>query len=262
MELLSVHNLSRQFGGVKAVQNISLSANQNEITGIIGPNGAGKTTFFNLLTGIYAPSSGDITYRLQKEVTSRQLKPQNMARHGVARTFQNIRLFKQMSVFDNVLLGHHCNMSYGVIPSILRLPSFFKGEAAAAEKVSELLNIFGLYEKKDEKAKNLSYGDQRRVEIARALAADPKVLLLDEPAAGMNSNETIELTRLIRWVKDTFGLTVLLIEHDMSLVMKLCDRIFVFDYGCLIAQGTPEDIQKNEAVIKAYLGGDYIAQAK
>jgi branched-chain amino acid transport system ATP-binding protein len=262
MELLNVSKLSKDFGGVKAVQDIDIVIEENEITGIIGPNGAGKTTFFNLLTGIYTPSSGEITYHLQKDVTSRQLKPQKMAKYGVARTFQNIRLFKEMTVFDNVLIGYHCNMNYGVLPSILRLPSFFSGEKEASEKVTELLRIFNLLDKKDEKAKNLSYGDQRKVEIARALAANPKVLLLDEPAAGMNPNETNELTKLIRWVKDEFKLTVVLIEHDMSLVMKLCDKIFVFDYGHLIAEGNPESIQNNERVIKAYLGGDYVAQAK
>lgn len=262
MELLNVSKLSKDFGGVKAVQDINIAIEENQITGIIGPNGAGKTTFFNLLTGIYTPSSGEITYHLKKDVTSRQLKPQKMAKYGVARTFQNIRLFKEMTVFDNVLIGYHCNMSYGVLPSILRLPSFFSGEKEASDKVTELLRIFNLLEKKNEKAKNLSYGDQRKVEIARALAASPKVLLLDEPAAGMNPNETNELTKLIRWVKDEFKLTVVLIEHDMSLVMKLCDKIFVFDYGHLIAEGDPESIQNNERVIKAYLGGDYVAQAK
>lgn len=261
MELVKVKELSKDFGGVKAVQDINIGIEEHEITGIIGPNGAGKTTFFNLLTGIYTPSSGEITYHLDNKVSSRHLKPQKMAKYGVARTFQNIRLFKEMTVFDNVLIGYHCNMTYGILPSILRLPSFFKGEKVANEKVTELLKIFNLYDKKDEKAKNLSYGDQRKVEIARALAANPKVLLLDEPAAGMNPNETNELTKLIQWVKDYFQLTVVLIEHDMSLVMKLCDKIFVFDYGHLIAEGTPAEVQNNERVIKAYLGGDYVAQA-
>jgi len=262
MELLNVTKLSKDFGGVKAVSNINVSIEEGQITGIIGPNGAGKTTFFNLLTGIYTPSSGEITYHLKEDITSKKLKPQKMAKYGVARTFQNIRLFKDMTVFDNVLIGYHCNLSYGVVPSIFRLPSYFKGEEKAIEKVTELLKIFNLYEKKDDKAKNLSYGDQRKVEIARALASSPNVLLLDEPAAGMNPNETNELTSLIKWVKDEFKLTVVLIEHDMSLVMKLCDKIFVFDYGNLIAEGSPESIQNNPVVIKAYLGGDYVAQAE
>lgn len=262
MELLNVTKLSKDFGGVKAVSNINVSIEEGQITGIIGPNGAGKTTFFNLLTGIYSPSSGEITYHLNEDITSKKLKPQKMAKYGVARTFQNIRLFKEMTVFDNVLIGYHCNLSYGVFPSLFRLPSFFKGEEKAVAKVTELLKIFNLYEKKDDKAKNLSYGDQRKVEIARALASSPNVLLLDEPAAGMNPNETNELTTLIKWVKEEFKLTVVLIEHDMSLVMKLCDKIFVFDYGNLIAEGNPESIQNNPVVIKAYLGGDYVAQAE
>ena len=262
MDVLTVSNLTKYFGGVKAIQDINLSVGEKEITGIIGPNGAGKTTFFNLLTGIYTPTSGEITYQLSKEIKSRQLKPQKMAKFGVARTFQNIRLFKEMTVMDNILMGYHSNLSYGVLPSVLRLPNYFKAEETALNKVTELLKIFNLYDKRFDKAKNLSYGDQRKIEIARALASNPKVLLLDEPAAGMNPFETNELTKLIRWIKDHFDLTVILIEHDMSLVMKLCDKIFVFDYGHLIAQGTPEAVQQDEKVIKAYLGGDYVAQAK
>ncbi len=262
MEILHVKKLSKFFGGVKAVQDINLTVEANRITGIIGPNGAGKTTFFNLLTGIYAPSSGEITYHMDDTVEAHHLKPQKMAKYGVARTFQNIRLFKDMTVFDNVLIGYHCNTSYGILPAIFRLPAYFKGESVAREKVKELLEIFNLYDKRDEKARNLSYGDQRKVEIARALATNPKVLLLDEPAAGMNPFETNELTKLIKWIKDYFNLTIVLIEHDMSLVMKLCDQIYVFDYGYLIAEGTPEQVQQDERVIKAYLGGDYVAQAK
>lgn len=262
MALLNVTKLTKNFGGVKAVTDVDLEVEENTITGIIGPNGAGKTTFFNLLTGIYKPSSGDIIYHINGDVTSRMLRPQKMTKYGIARTFQNIRLFKEMTVTDNVLLGYHCNLSYGVFPSVLRLPSYFREERKAMEKAHELLKIFHLYDKKDEKAKNLSYGDQRKVEIARAMAADPKILLLDEPAAGMNPNETKELTKLIKWVQEEFQLTIILIEHDMSLVMKLCDKIFVFDYGHLIAEGDPESIQCNEQVLKAYLGGDYVAEAK
>ena|SRR5690554_4227273 len=261
MALLNVTNLTKNFGGVKAVTEVNLEVDENRITGIIGPNGAGKTTFFNLLTGIYKPSSGDIIYHIKGDVSSRMLKPQKMTKYGIARTFQNIRLFKEMTVADNVLLGYHCNLSYGVLPSILRLPSYFREEKKALAKAHELLKIFNLYDKRDELAKNLSYGDQRKVEIARAMAADPKILLLDEPAAGMNPNETRELTKLIKWVQQEFDLTIILIEHDMSLVMKLCDKIFVFDYGHLIAEGDPESIQNNERVLQAYLGGDYVAEA-
>ncbi len=257
--ILQVSNLSKSFGGVTAVKNIDLNICKGEITGIIGPNGAGKTTLFNLLTGIYSPTEGEISYHLKKQVKTKLLKPKDMAGYGVARTFQNIRLFKDMSVFDNVLIGYHSNMTYGVFPSLFRLPPFFAGEKEAEKEVLSLLKIFNLDSKKDELSRNLSYGDQRKVEIARALAARPEILLLDEPAAGMNPFETAELTQLIRWVRDEFNLSIILIEHDMSLVMKLCDQIFVFDYGNLIAQGNAASIQNNERVIKAYLGGGDIA---
>lgn len=254
MSILKVNNLSKSFGGIKAVTDVSLSVEGGEIVGLIGPNGAGKTTFFNLLTGIYTPTSGDIAYELNKKVTSKNLRPYKMTHYGIARTFQNIRLFHNMSVLDNVLLGFHNSLKYGVISSLLRLPSFYKEEGAVLEEALKLLDKFGLLSKKDEFAKNLSYGDQRRVEIARALASKPKILLLDEPAAGMNPNETKELKEMIKWIRKTFELTIILIEHDMSLVMGICENIFVFDYGKLIASGTPEEIQKNEKVIKAYLG--------
>ncbi len=256
MPIIEVSNLSKSFGGVKAVSDINMSIEGGEIIGIIGPNGAGKTTFFNLLTGIYSPSSGEITYKLDKEVTSKNFKPHKMTKYGVARTFQNIRLFKNMSIIDNVLIGYHDNMNYGILPSLLRLPSYYKEEEKAYKEVLKLLEIFNLLDKKDELASNLPYGDQRKVEIARALAAKPKLLLLDEPAAGMNPNETKELTNLITWIKDEFKLTVILIEHDMSLVMGICSKIFVFDYGTLIASGSPDEVQNNPQVIKAYLGGE------
>lgn len=255
MELVQVNDLYKSFGGIKAVSNINMTIEKGEIVGIIGPNGAGKTTLFNLLTGIYHPSSGEINYYLRKKIASRRFKPHMMTKYGVARTFQNIRLFKNMSVFDNVLIGYHNNLSYGVLPALFRLPSYFKNERKAEEEVTELLKVFKLYDKRDELASNLSYGDQRKVEIARALAAKPQLLLLDEPAAGMNPNETRELTKLITWVKEEFDLTIILIEHDMSLVMDICDNVFVFNYGNLIAKGTPTEIQNNPEVIKAYLGG-------
>ncbi len=256
MEMLVVNNLYKSFGGVKAVSDINMSINQGEIVGIIGPNGAGKTTFFNLLTGIYSPSSGDIVYKLNQEVSSKRFKPFKMTRYGVARTFQNIRLFKEMSVLENVLIGYHNNFRNGVLSSLLRLPVFSKAEKKAYEEVMELLEVFNLVDKKDVLAKNLPYGEQRKVEIARALASKPKVLLLDEPAAGMNPNETKELTNLINWIRDEFDLTIILIEHDMSLVMDICKTIFVFDYGTLLSSGSPEEIQKDPRVIKAYLGGN------
>lgn len=255
MELVQVNDLYKSFGGIKAVSNINMTIEKGEIVGIIGPNGAGKTTLFNLLTGIYHPSSGEINYYLRKKIASRRFKPHMMTKYGVARTFQNIRLFKNMSVFDNVLIGYHNNLSYGVFPALFRLPSYFKNERKAEEEVTELLKVFKLYDKRDELASNLSYGDQRKVEIARALAAKPQLLLLDEPAAGMNPNETGELTKLITWVKKEFDLTIILIEHDMSLVMDICDNVFVFNYGNLIAKGTPTEIQNNPEVINAYLGG-------
>lgn len=254
MSVLKVSNLSRAFGGIKAVTDVSLSVNKGEIVGLIGPNGAGKTTFFNLLTGIYAPTNGEIEYNLNKKVSSRDFKPHKMASYGIARTFQNIRLFQNMTVLDNVLIGFHNGMKYGVASSLFRLPSFFKDEKKTYEEAIKLLDKFNLLDKENELAKNLSYGDQRRLEIARALAAKPKLLLLDEPAAGMNPKETHELKELIKWIREAFDLTVIVIEHDMSLVMNICERLFVFEYGHLIASGNPIEVQNNERVIKAYLG--------
>ncbi len=256
MKLVEINNLYKSFGGIKAVTDVNMSVDKGEIIGLIGPNGAGKTTFFNLLTGIYIPCSGDITYHFDEDISSKNFKAHKMAEYGVSRTFQNIRLFKKMNVFDNVLLGYHNNLETGVLPSLFRLPSYYKDEEKANEDVTKLLKIFNLYDKKDELALNLSYGDQRKLEIARALAAKPKLLLLDEPAAGMNVNETIELKELIQWVRNEFDLTIILIEHDMSLVMDICNKVFVFNYGNLIASGSPFDVQNNSEVIKAYLGGE------
>ncbi|MCM0647979.1 ABC transporter ATP-binding protein [Clostridium swellfunianum] len=254
MSVLKVNKLSKAFGGIKAVTDVSLSIEKGEIIGLIGPNGAGKTTFFNLLTGIYTPSEGEIVYEFDKKVTSKMLKPYKITHYGISRTFQNIRLFQNMSVLDNVLMGFQNNLKYGVQSALFRLPSFYKREAEVEEEAFKLLEKFNLKDKRGELAKNLSYGEQRRLEIARALAAKPKLLLLDEPAAGMNPKETQELTELIIWIRKAFDLTVILIEHDMSLVMGICERIMVFDYGKLIASGTPKEIQKNPEVIKAYLG--------
>jgi branched-chain amino acid transport system ATP-binding protein len=254
MSVLKVNKLSKVFGGIKAVTDVSLNVEKGEIIGLIGPNGAGKTTFFNLLTGIYTPSEGEIEYEFDRKVTSKMLKPHKITHYGISRTFQNIRLFQNMTVIDNVLLGFHHGLKYGVQSALFRLPSFYKNEEKVYDEALKLLERFNLHDKKSELAKNLSYGDQRRLEIARALAAKPKLLLLDEPAAGMNPNETQELTELIKWIREAFDLTIILIEHDMSLVMGICERIMVFDYGMLIAAGTPEEIQKDPAVIKAYLG--------
>lgn len=256
MSVVKINNLSMFFGGIKAVTNVNMEVNHGEIVGLIGPNGAGKTTLFNMLTGIYAPTKGEVIYNFDKEVLIKNKKPCNIAACGVARTFQNIRLFNEMTVKDNIKVGLHRNISYNIFSSLLKLPKFIREENTADEKVASLLNIFKLSDKGDELAKNLPYGEQRRLEIARALASNPHLLLLDEPAAGMNPNETLELMDLIKWIRDEFDITIILIEHDMSLVMSVCNRLYVLDYGKLIASGTPVEIQKNPAVIKAYLGGE------
>ncbi|HCW04481.1 MAG TPA: ABC transporter ATP-binding protein [Clostridium sp.] len=254
MPVLTVKGLTKNFGGIMAVSNINMEVKKGEIAGVIGPNGAGKTTFFNLLTGIYKPTSGVIEYSLDKEINNKDLKPHKIAAYGISRTFQNIKLFKEMTVLENVLIGYHNNLNYTVFSSFFRLPGFSKGERKAREEALELLKVMGLFDKKDELAKNLPYGEQRKLEIARAMATKPQVLLLDEPAAGMNPQETKELTELIRKIRKDFSLTIILIEHDMSLVMDICEKLFVFDYGKLIAKGSPIEVQNNPEVIKAYLG--------
>jgi len=257
MPVLSVKKLTKYFGGLAAVSNVNIELEQGELVGLIGPNGAGKTTVFNLLTGIYEPSSGTITLtRDGKDIALQGLKPYTICNAGVARTFQNIRLFKDLTVLDNVRIAMHKNIKYGLASSFFRLPSYWKQEKKMLEESMEFLNILKLADKKDELAKNLPYGEQRRLEIARALATDPILLLLDEPAAGMNPAETAQLTELISWIRENFKLTILLIEHDMSLVMKICERIYVLDYGVVIAHGTPDEIKTNKRVIEAYLGED------
>ena len=257
MSLLEVKELTKNFGGLAAVSNVDFAIEENELVGLIGPNGAGKTTFFNLLTGVYVPTEGTIELEIDnKKVLLNGKAPYKITDLGLARTFQNIRLFKELTVIDNVLIAMHSTMGESTFHSLLRTPTYYRKEAEMREKALELLAIFELEKKYDVLAKNLPYGEQRRLEIVRALATDPKILFLDEPAAGMNPQETAELTALIRKIQKDFKITVVLIEHDMSLVMNVCERIYVLEYGRLLAKGTPEEIQKNPAVIKAYRGGD------
>ncbi len=255
MAILTVKKLTKSFGGLTAVSNVNMEIHQGELVGLIGPNGAGKTTLFNLLTGVYVPTSGKITLNKDgKEKSMQGLKPYTICKAGVARTFQNIRLFKELTVLDNVRIAMHQNVKYGLAASFFHLPSYVREEKKLVQESIDFLKIFKLEDKKDELAKNLSYGEQRHLEIARALATNPSLLLLDEPAAGMNPAETAQLTELIEWIRGEFNLTILLIEHDMSLVMKICERIYVLDYGTVIANGTPDEIKSNKRVIEAYLG--------
>ena len=241
--ILEVKNLTKNFGGLCAVSNVSMTINQGELIGLIGPNGAGKTTLFNLLTGVYEPSSGLIELNEDgQKIQLGGLKPYKITSYGISRTFQNIRLFKAMTVLENVKVAMHKNVRYGTIAAILRLPSYYSEEKWVEEKACELLKEVGLYSKRNEMATNLPYGEQRRLEIARALAIQPKILFLDEPAAGMNPQETADLTKLIHHIREKYKLTVILIEHDMSLVMNICERIYVLDYGKMIANGSPEEI--------------------
>ncbi|MFV0381457.1 MAG: ABC transporter ATP-binding protein [Breznakia sp.] len=257
MSILSVKNLTKNFGGLQANSNINLEVCEDELIGLIGPNGAGKTTLFNMLTGVYEPSEGEILFFHHGKLKSiAGKKPYAINKMGIARTFQNIRLFKSMSVLDNVKVAMHQNVKYHVWSAMLRLPKYYKEEARIEKESLALLEIFDLHSKADELASNLPYGEQRRLEIARALACKPTLLFLDEPAAGMNPQETAELCELIRFVKEKFQISVVLIEHDMSLVMNLCERIYVLDYGKMIANGTPEEIASNKRVIEAYLGED------
>lgn len=251
MNLLKAEGVSKVFGGLKAVSNFEIDIEKGELIGLIGPNGAGKTTAFNLLTGVYQPTTGSISFAGKSVVG---LKPYQITQRGIARTFQNIRLFSELSVIDNVKIAYHFHVKYGLWESVFRFGRYFKEEEDMEQKALEFLRIFKLEHKRDEIAKNLPYGEQRRLEIARALAAQPQLLLLDEPAAGMNPQETKELMEMISWIRREFGLTILLIEHDMSLVMGICERIYVLEYGSIIAHGTPNEIKNNPQVIKAYLG--------
>ena len=249
--VIECRNLGIDFGGLSAVSNFNIALGPTEISGLIGPNGAGKTTIFNLLTKVYQPTHGTI---LLNGVDTHNMTPAQVSQAGIGRTFQNIRLFKDMSVIDNVLVGLHYQIDYGLGTSIFRLPKFFSEEKKAREKALELLSIFDMADMADTKSGSLPYGAQRRLEIVRALATDPCLLLLDEPAAGMNPMETEELMENIVRIRDTFQIAVLLIEHDMKLVMGICEVIGVLNFGQLIAKGTPDEIQSNPAVIEAYLG--------
>ena len=257
MSLLEVKGLTKNFGGLSAVSNVSLKAEKGELIGLIGPNGAGKTTFFNLLTGVYVPTEGTIELETENGKTLLNgIAPNKITELGLARTFQNIRLFKDLTVLENVMVAMHAHKGNSLFSSLFRTKAYYETEKMMKEEALELLKIFNLESFAQDKAKNLAYGQQRELEIVRALATKPKILFLDEPAAGMNPQETAQLTELIAKIQREFDLTVVLIEHDMSLVMKICQRIYVLEYGRLLAEGTPEEIKQNPAVIKAYLGGE------
>jgi branched-chain amino acid transport system ATP-binding protein len=249
--LLDVDKVTVRFGGLKAVSEVSIQINEGELVGLIGPNGAGKTTVFNLITGVYRPTEGSISFAGRSVVGRRAYK---VTARGIARTFQNIRLFDSLSVFDNVRCACNMHLSHGIAHALLRGPGFVREEESIDKTVMELLGIFGLAEHRETACRHLSYGDQRRLEIVRALATRPKLLLLDEPAAGMNPTEKVELMNLIRFTQEKFRCAVLLVEHDMKVVMGICQRIHVLDHGKKIAEGTPEEIRANPAVIAAYLG--------
>lgn len=250
--VLKIQNICKNFGGISALTDVSFSVNEGEIFGLIGPNGAGKTTMFNVITNLFTPTSGEITF-LGEKITG--IKPFKITDKGICRTFQNIRLFTQMTSIENVLVGGHSRSKSGVLSGVFHTKSQRLEEERLHAKAITLLELVGLYNQRDIVSENLSYGQQRRLEIARALASDPKLLLLDEPAAGMNETETDDLFYLIKKVQQ-LGITILLIEHDMPLVMKLCDRITVLNFGKKLAEGTPEEIQNNPAVIEAYLGSE------
>ncbi len=255
--VLNVNAVSKDFGGIRALDEVDLMVKENEIVALIGPNGAGKTTFFNCITGIYTPTSGDVV--IDPIADGRTLhingkKPNIVTEYGMARTFQNIRLFPSMTALENVMIGTHCRTRSSVWGAISRNKATREEEKAVIERSYDLLKLVGLEEFVNELASNMPYGKQRRLEIARAMATDPFLLLLDEPAAGMNPQETFELEELIGRIRDKFSISIMLIEHDMKMVMSMSDRIYVLDYGRMIAKGTPQDIAENPAVIKAYLG--------
>lgn len=254
-ELLKVDNVSMVFGGLRAVSNLSMHIDEGELIGLIGPNGAGKTTAFNMITGVYTPTEGKVYFNGRQ---SSGKKSYQVTQMGMARTFQNIRLFSELSVIDNVKIAYNMHVTYNLADAIVRDGKYLSEEEFITQKALDLLKIFHLEEEAHEVAKNLPYGKQRRLEIARALATEPKLLLLDEPAAGMNPQETKELMEMIRWIRKEFNLSILLIEHDMGLVMGVCERIYVLEYGMKIAEGTPDEIKQNARVIEAYLGEEVI----
>ena len=251
MSILTIRGLSHNFGGLAAISDLNLTLHAHELVGVIGPNGAGKTTVFNVISGVYRPTRGSIMFEDQEIVGK---SPSRITNLGIARTFQNIRLFKELSVLDNVRIAHYGQVRYSSLEALFHMGRFRKEEERVVEHSMELLTLLKIETAAEEQAKNLPYGLQRRVEIARALATGPKLLLLDEPAAGMNPNEIDQLMDLIYWIRDRFNLTILLIEHQMALVMSICERLLVLDFGETIAQGTPQAIQSDQRVLEAYLG--------